>query len=110
MMLLMIAAALAAAEEPPPPPAMAAAVAAWNECIQDKLDDADDEAKPKDVARDISAACEPSAQAMLTEHRSWVESSTLSSGEKRQALRSMEKSVSSMTKMIEMMVKASRDD
>lgn len=109
-MLFVIAAALSAAEEPPPPPAMTAAFAEWNECIQAQIDQASDETPPRDVARAVAAECQPKAQVMLAAHRGWVEGSTLSAGAKRQALRSMARSVSGMPKMIEKMVKASRDD
>jgi hypothetical protein len=109
-MLIALAAFFLVADEPPPPPELQAAGAAWNECIQDRLDESDRTERPRDVARRIESACEPSMQAMLAAHRRWVEGSDLSARDKADAHRAMQRSVSGMTRMIEMMVRASRDD
>ncbi|HEX8654880.1 MAG TPA: hypothetical protein VF693_06635 [Allosphingosinicella sp.] len=113
MIALMLAATLAAAiaaDEPPPPPELTAAAAAWQRCIQDRIDQADDSARPSAVAQAIAAACDPSAQAMLAAHRRWVEGSSLSDRDKRRSIRASERNVASVPRMIEMMVRASRDD
>ncbi|HEX8216460.1 MAG TPA: hypothetical protein VF577_03255 [Allosphingosinicella sp.] len=111
MILFVIAAwGLAAAEEPPPPPDVAAAAGAWSQCIQSGIDESDLEQSPRSVARQIETDCRPPAQVMLAAHRRWVESSTLGEREKRDAIRSVERSVSGIARMIEEAVRASRDN
>ncbi|MEA3018338.1 MAG: hypothetical protein QOI38_3060 [Sphingomonadales bacterium] len=113
MIALTLAAALAAAvpaDEPPPPPELTTAAAAWQSCIQDRVDESSAGENPRAVARAIAIACEASAQALLAAHRQWVEGSALTEREKRSSIRAAERNVAGMPRMIEMMLRASRDD
>ena len=92
------------------PVEVTSADAAWNQCIQSGLDQSEREASPRIVARQIAADCDATAQAMIAARTRWVESSDLSESEKRQALRALGSRVTNMTRMLEMMVRASRDD
>ena len=109
-LLAALLAASPAAAEPPPPPELTAAAAAWQQCIQDRLNEADRSARPRAIAEHIASACDPAAQALLAAHRRWVEGSALSDRDKRESIRASEQNVASMTRMIEMMLRASRDD
>jgi len=110
MISFAFAALVLAAEEPPPPPEVVTAAQAWSACIQNGLDRSDLEQSPRSVARQIDANCRPSSEAMIAAHRRWVERSSLSEREKRESVRSVERSVSGMARMIETLVRASRDD
>ena len=92
------------------PPEVTSADAAWNQCIQNGLDQSSREASPRIVARQIAADCDSTARAMVAARTRWIENSPLSESEKRQATRALGTRVTTMTRMLEMMVRASRGD
>lgn len=98
-MILSLAAALLlaqAAESPPPPPEVARAAEALAACVQDRLNQAEDDVRPEVIADAIIAHCRPQQEALMASHARWVQASDLSEREKARSLRETERSMRGM--------------
>ena len=111
-MLAFIALSLSASvpPDPSPPPEVVLADQAWNQCIQEGLDRTRRDTPVRAAARRIAADCDSVAQAMVAARTRWIEGSPLTDRDKRQAIRAAQARVTTMTRMLEMMIRASRDD
>jgi hypothetical protein len=101
---------LLALDEPPPPPELAQASNDWGECVQDRIDAADEDLSPARTVDAALAACRPLQETMLAHHRRWVDGSSLSDREKRDALRTMERSLTEVRPAFIRMVRQMRED
>jgi uncharacterized OsmC-like protein len=113
MLALTFAAFFAAAQpvdEPPPPPELTEAGNDWNACVQDRVEEADEDLSPARTVDAALAACRPLQEAMTAHHRRWVDGSNLSAREKTQALRTMEQSLTQIRPQFIRMVREMRED
>ena len=97
-MILSLAAALliSQAAESSPPPAVARAAEALAACVQDRLNQAEDNVRPEVIADAIVAHCRPQQVALMASHARWVQASDLSEREKARSLRETERNMRGM--------------
>jgi len=92
------------------PPEMAAAFGSWANCLHGQLDEADAEAPARRVADAALAACQPLQDAFVAAHARWLDGSTLREREKREARRSMARSVQQLRGNVLRLVREMRRD
>ena len=96
MFLSLAAALLVSLAAEAPPPAVARAAEALAACVQDRLNQAEDNVRPEAIADAIVAHCRPQQVALMASHARWVQASDLSEREKARSLRETERNMRGM--------------
>ena len=81
--------AMLAATTPEPPLEVARAASAWAECLNDRLAQAEENARPEIIADAMIEHCGPQQEAARVLHVRWINESNLSDREKASALRAL---------------------
>lgn len=109
MILAMLAVAISfqpSAETPPP--AVEQAGQAWADCIGAGVDTAPARGSERAAARAILANCRPLQTRMVTAYGSWVNGSSLSGTDKRNAMAATQRTIDGMEAQLVRAIRANR--
>lgn len=114
--LLLVAAAYLSSAQPAstpdeaPPPALAAAGQAYMACLEAGLEQVASEVAPRTAARNIVRSCQEPRQRLVAAHRQWIDGSSMSEPEKRQARAQSERELAGVEAQLVRAVVESRSE